>query len=112
MSLADEVEVRIAGNLCQTVTLITRDGIRLATTVIGASPLALIGGRMDGTPVYLPLEVHGAANAAAFAARAGVGSRVILRGTLAPHPTTPHRYVVIVERLLSVTPPASVGWET
>ena len=57
-------------------------------------------------PVYLPLEVPGAANAAAFAARAGVGSRVIVRGTLEQRPTPPHTYVIVVERLLYVAPPA------
>jgi hypothetical protein len=106
MSLSDEIEIRIAGNLCQPVTLITRGGTTLATTIIGASPIALVDGRMEGTPVTLPLEVHGAANAAAFAARAGLGSRVILRGRLEQRASPPHSYVVVVERLLSVSPPA------
>jgi hypothetical protein len=126
MSLSDEIEVRIAGNLCRPVTLITRDGTTLAMTVIAASPIALVGARMDSTPVKLTLEVHGAANAAAFAARAGVDSRVILRGTLTQRSTTDcaelaradgggtvaarftrHAYVVVVERLLYVTSPSS-----
>jgi hypothetical protein len=106
MSLADEIEIRISGNLCQPITLITRGGMRLATTIIGASPVALVAGQMAATPVYLPLEVRGAANAAAFAARAGLGSRLIVRGTLEQRPTVPHTYVVVVERLLYVAPPA------
>jgi hypothetical protein len=126
MSLTDELEVRIAGNLCQPVTLITCGGTTCATSSIAASPIALVGGRMDSTPIRLLLEVHGAANAAAFAARAGVGSRVILRGTVAQRSTThcaelpradgggmvavqftQHTYVVVVERLLAVSPPPS-----
>src|SRR5215213_2897166 len=126
MSLADELEIRVAGNLCQPVTLITRGGTTFATSIIAASPIGLIGGRMEGTPVYLSLEVHGMANAAAFAARAGVGSRVILRGTLEQRPAigyaappsssedeivsmrcTGQALVIVVERLLYVAPPAS-----
>ena len=111
MSLADELEVRIAGNLCQPVTRITCGGSTLATTRIAASPIALVGGRMERTPVTLALEVHGAANAAAFAARAGVGSRVILRGTLEQRAMNPPTYVVVVERLLYVAPPTGAVQE-
>jgi hypothetical protein len=125
MSLADELEIRVAGNLCRPVTLITRGGTTLATSIIAASPIALVGGRVDSTPVYLSLEVHGMANAA-FAARAGVGSWVILRGTLEQRPAigyaappsssedetvsmrcTGQALVIVVERLLYVAPPAS-----
>jgi hypothetical protein len=111
MSLSDEIEVRISGNLCQPITLITRGALTLATTIIGASPVALVSGQMAATPVYLPLEVRGASNAAAFAARAGLGSRVIVRGTLEQQPAAPHSYVVVVERLLYVAPPATDGEE-
>jgi hypothetical protein len=124
MSLADELEIRVAGNLCRPVTLITRGGTTFATSIIAASPIALVGGRMNCTPIYLPLEVHGRANAAAFAARAGVGSRIILRGTLEQRPEIGHSaplstsadetgtvrgtgqvLVIVVERLLYVAPP-------
>jgi hypothetical protein len=126
MSLADELEVRVAGNLCEPVTQITRGGSTCATSRIAASPIALVGGRMDSTPIRLLLEVHGVANAAGFAARAGVGSRVILRGRLEQRPVTRiaawpradgdgtvavrvtvQELVVVVERLLSVSPPSS-----
>jgi hypothetical protein len=126
MSLSDEIAVRIAGNLCQPVTLITRGGTTFATTIIGASPVALVGGQLESTSVKLALEVHGRANAAAFAAHAGMGSRVILRGTLELRATTEiaelpladrsgnvavrltrQELVIVVERLLHVAPPAS-----
>ena len=126
MSLGDEIEVRIAGNLCRPVTVVRHGGTTFASTIIAASPVALVGGRMDSPPVTLLLEVHGAANAASFAARAGVGSRVILRGTLEQRPVigtmerttacenetaavrdTHRALVLIVERLLYVAPPAS-----
>ncbi len=82
MSLSDEIEIRIAGNLCQPVTLIRRSGLTLATTRIGASPVGLVGGMLEGVPVTAGAGGDGMANAAAFAARAGLGSRVILRGSL------------------------------
>jgi hypothetical protein len=63
MSLSDEIEVRIAGNLCQEVTLKRRRGATLATTIIAASPTALVDGQLDGAPVRLALEVRGTANA-------------------------------------------------
>jgi hypothetical protein len=126
MSLSDEIEVRIAGNLCQEVTLGMRDGTTLATTIIAASPTALVDGRLDGAPVRLALEVRGTANAVAFAARAGIGSRVILRGRLEQRETTRvvelpradggetvavrlsrQELVVVVERLLYVAPPSA-----
>ena len=126
MSLSDEIEVRIAGNLCQEVTLKTRHGATLATTIIAASPTALVDGRPEGALVRLALEVCGTANAVAFAARAGIGSRVIVRGRLEQRETTRvvelpraddermvavrlsrQELVMVVERLLYVAPPTA-----
>lgn len=109
MSLADEIEIRIAGNLSRPVTTCTRDGQIRATTTIVASPIVLVDGLMAGRKVALPLEVRGAANAAAFAARAGVGSRVILRGTL--EHAADSSIIVVVQRLLHVSPPTKYSEE-
>jgi hypothetical protein len=130
MSLSDEIAIRVAGNLCRPVKVVSHGGERVAATVIAAAPIALIGGRLDGAPTYLPLEVRGAANVAAFAARAGVGSRLILRGCLEQRRSTHveelpradgegtvaarvtrSEYVIVVERLLQVTPPDSTAVE-
>ena len=130
MSLSDEIEIRVAGNLCRPVTLVMRGGTTVATTIISAAPIALVSGRIEHTSVRLALEVHGAANAAAFAARAGVGSRVILRGTLEQRSITGSEElpsasgggtvavrltrqepVIVVERLLYVAPPTGTTSE-
>jgi hypothetical protein len=47
MSAQDEIEVRVAGNLCRPVTLTLRDGVWVAASRVAASPIALVGGQLS-----------------------------------------------------------------